>query len=479
MALLFWLGIQPLLDHFSRLLTLSKEASFTERLGFNRDALHLFLDFPILGTGLGTFSSIFSAYKTGTRQWFVDFLHNDVFQFVTENGVLGTILAVFLLWPLLKKLTRSFSAPLSRQQQAYSFSVLTALLAWGIHSFTEFNFHIPANVLAFLSCMMLTVNLKITPVSPPQKIWFLASPFLILTSCLIIFLGHHSHFQRQLQEGKNLKGLFLKKEHWDHLVEQHPFFAEGHYQKGTYYFYQWVKTRSISDLETSLLSLNRAILKSPTRAAFHLRSGMARYYYARNQTDKKDSWPIATQALSELHRGVEFDRSNSLFWYFYGYYQLRKYVDYWEYEAEATQASALSALATALYFQPRLSFKIFTNVNTLTHQYENLRQLVLELEKIKGPSPIKTQRWINLHKDLAGFIKKNSNSINVMRIHPADESEAIELLEEARFRKEKKNWLEARRRYEEVLLLNTSLSLKIAAHLGLAEIGELTWPENN
>jgi len=52
-------------------------------------------DFPVTGTGIGTFSSIFPKYRT--YEWKGDFLryaHCDYLQLISETGIIG---ALFIL----------------------------------------------------------------------------------------------------------------------------------------------------------------------------------------------------------------------------------------------------------------------------------------------------------------------------------------------------------------------------------------------
>jgi len=88
-----------------------ESVSWFARLDLWNSALKMIEDYPVFGTGLGTFKEAFERYQSprfGDR--YADYLHNDWLQIVCEAGLVGSLLAGSALIVLLVRLTRmSFS----------------------------------------------------------------------------------------------------------------------------------------------------------------------------------------------------------------------------------------------------------------------------------------------------------------------------------------------------------------------------------
>ena len=162
---LLWLGINPVLREIS---TLSKpRLSSTARLTVNKDTLNLIKDYPIFGTGLGTFAYIFPKYKSPSLKKFFSFAHNDYLQLISETGLIGfLILFLGLLAFFIKTLKE-----LSRRHDPYAVFLtvggLGSLFAILFHSLFDFNLHVGANSFLFffiLGLITVTVRLRFSPV---------------------------------------------------------------------------------------------------------------------------------------------------------------------------------------------------------------------------------------------------------------------------------------------------------------------------
>ena len=98
-----WLGHKEFLDRF-KMTSLEKilkmEGQDARRLMFYRDTIAMTQNYPVLGTGLGTFGSAFPRYRT--FDYTLDHLryaHNDYLQLTAEMGFVvgGMIVAAFLI----------------------------------------------------------------------------------------------------------------------------------------------------------------------------------------------------------------------------------------------------------------------------------------------------------------------------------------------------------------------------------------------
>ena len=142
-----WLGVGEILQRFSALQSL--EATAGKRASMRRDTFKIFLDHPVLGTGLGTLQIVFPPYESLYDGRIVKHTHNDYLEALAETGILGGIccfwfLAVLLVqsWRKWRDLSQSFAGSL----QLSGFVGCTGLL---VHSLVDFNLHIPSNALLF------------------------------------------------------------------------------------------------------------------------------------------------------------------------------------------------------------------------------------------------------------------------------------------------------------------------------------------
>ena len=120
-----------------------------------KDTLHIFLRFPLTGTGAGTFPEIFPVYRSFGTSTTYSQTHNEYLQQLSETGILMAFLLIALFDVLLSKLRRTLAAPLSRLvlMQTGAFS---ALLLLGLHNLVDFSFRIPA---VAVTSMILTALL--------------------------------------------------------------------------------------------------------------------------------------------------------------------------------------------------------------------------------------------------------------------------------------------------------------------------------
>lgn len=122
------------------------------------NVLRIIGDFPLWGSGLGTFASVYAAYeKTGSAELRLVHAHNDYLEYFSELGVPGGILffgAVFYM------IIVSFKAWKDRQNSGVKGIVLGGMISAIvilIHGLTDFNLHIPAIMFLFAVVLSLTM----------------------------------------------------------------------------------------------------------------------------------------------------------------------------------------------------------------------------------------------------------------------------------------------------------------------------------
>ena len=127
-----------------------REESVEQRQDAASHALNLINDFPLFGTGGGSFYESYVRYKNpGATIWF-DHAHNDYIELAADNGLIGLgLLGAFVLLSIgcgvVILVKRHSSLP-----RGMAFGGLMAMVALVIHSFVDFNLQLPANALTLM-----------------------------------------------------------------------------------------------------------------------------------------------------------------------------------------------------------------------------------------------------------------------------------------------------------------------------------------
>lgn len=149
-----WLGANRVLDRFSSYH--ADELTANRRVTMLKGTWHVFLAHSVIGCGLGTLVAVYPRYETYYDGKIVDHAHNDYVEALAETGIAGGIclLAFFLLWLSEARMR------LVREQTFFSKAIhaagVTACAGMAVHSFVDFNLHIPANGLVFLVMIALS-----------------------------------------------------------------------------------------------------------------------------------------------------------------------------------------------------------------------------------------------------------------------------------------------------------------------------------
>jgi len=140
-----WIGLDAVISRF-----FSVSESFEDRWKIWVNTFQIFKDFPIFGSGLGTFIQVFPMYRSFHILGLVTHSENDFLQLLSETGILGTGLLAVLFFFLLFKAFSGIRA-LSRLEPARYIALggLVGILALMFHSLVERNIQVPANALFY------------------------------------------------------------------------------------------------------------------------------------------------------------------------------------------------------------------------------------------------------------------------------------------------------------------------------------------
>ncbi|MBE0614417.1 MAG: O-antigen ligase family protein [Burkholderiales bacterium] len=113
-------------------------------------ALNMWKDYPVFGSGLGSFAAVFPRYSEDGTPASYTYAHNDYLQFGTETGALGLSLLGLMV-------AMSFAAALRAQylrrdplMRGLSFASIMGIIALMMHSAVDFNLQIPSNAMTFM-----------------------------------------------------------------------------------------------------------------------------------------------------------------------------------------------------------------------------------------------------------------------------------------------------------------------------------------
>jgi O-antigen ligase len=145
-----WFGFDQLVERLEQ-----TQPTQEARVWSNAYTIDYLKDFPLTGSGGGSFYGVFPNYQAPNLQGFHLHAHNDYLEFAVELGIPAALaLAAFVslaLWSAWR-VQRERHTPLYR---GAGFAVTMTVLWAAIHSTTDFNLQMPANALTFVTVLAL------------------------------------------------------------------------------------------------------------------------------------------------------------------------------------------------------------------------------------------------------------------------------------------------------------------------------------
>lgn len=146
---LVWIDVSPALMRWT-----SMEGDLqTGRAAIVHDSWRMFLQKPIAGWGLGAFSYVYPQFRSFYTDYFINQAHNDYVQILVETGIIGAAAMIWFIFALYRDSLRKLAVAAKRQSldggSNYRLAALTGCTGILVHSFVDFNLHIPANAALF------------------------------------------------------------------------------------------------------------------------------------------------------------------------------------------------------------------------------------------------------------------------------------------------------------------------------------------
>jgi O-antigen ligase len=146
--LVAWVGVSRAVRRF----TMAGEThiGFQKRIEMIRGTWRIFLDHPVVGTGMGTLETVYPRYETEYDGRVVNHTHNDYLEFLSDTGVVGGICGLAFLLLLLWGGFTNVRRAQNRLARAFHAGALVSCAGLMVHGLVDFNLHIPSNALLFI-----------------------------------------------------------------------------------------------------------------------------------------------------------------------------------------------------------------------------------------------------------------------------------------------------------------------------------------
>jgi O-antigen ligase len=149
-----WIGLDAVISRF-----FSVSEGFESRWKIWVNTSQIFRDFPIVGSGLGTFIQVFPVYRSFHILGLATHAENDFLQLLSEVGILGAGLLAALFFFLLFKASSGIRALTQREPGRYiGLGGMVGILALMFHSLVERNIQVPANAFLYTVIWAIVLN---------------------------------------------------------------------------------------------------------------------------------------------------------------------------------------------------------------------------------------------------------------------------------------------------------------------------------
>ena len=134
-----WAGAQATVSKFS----LSESDLLQGRLPAWHDTMHIVSDFPVFGSGMGTYGTAMLLYQTGDRTALYQQSHNDYVQLLAEGGLLVVIPAVWLIGLAAARIRRRLASADDPMRSWLRVGAIAGLAGIATQSLVDFTLQMP------------------------------------------------------------------------------------------------------------------------------------------------------------------------------------------------------------------------------------------------------------------------------------------------------------------------------------------------
>jgi len=187
-----WFGWGPVFERFEKIIDTRGDIS-EQRLRLWSDSVNIIRDFPVTGTGFGSYINIYPRYRTISGDAVADHAHNDYIELLSDGGIIGFLISLWFITAVLYKAFKTYLKRHDRYSIYIFLGCVTGITSMLMHSTTDFNLHIGANGLYFIFLFGLAVSAANTrlredlnPTYLEKKNFPAKLPFILLAVFLFV-----------------------------------------------------------------------------------------------------------------------------------------------------------------------------------------------------------------------------------------------------------------------------------------------------
>ena len=263
-----------------------KDSSLGGRSSLNAATSGIVRDHQLWGSGPGSWRWLYPQYRQPTVQDQPRYAHDDVLQLLADYGAAGFLLVLAALGCFFWQITRFTRPDEPAEQRAFLIGSATAVTAILIHSFVDFNLHIPAN--AFLVATLFGLTAAISDGDRPfrrrevntRRRIVLGAGLLVLAIVLALVSVLCCQTARLVTAGDDAREAREWADalrHYTNAIAFDSRFAEPHIGIGDIYRLQSAEAKWSAPVESrrlagqAVLSYQQALALNPRDAATFLR----------------------------------------------------------------------------------------------------------------------------------------------------------------------------------------------------------------
>jgi O-antigen ligase len=200
------------------------------RIDMAKASLRLAAAHPWVGCGLGAYADAIPPFKHGYGYTRTTHAESDVLEFLSEGGLLGLATLVLLAMSVLGGLGDRMTHGRDAFRKGIAAGAGAAAGALLVHSFFDFNLHIPANALVFGSLLGLAGSPRSSRVSPGGR-WAPAGMAFVLLG-LALACAWRADGALAIERALGTEDLGLRAENIGRVLAHHPYLANAFRERG-------------------------------------------------------------------------------------------------------------------------------------------------------------------------------------------------------------------------------------------------------
>jgi O-antigen ligase len=157
-----WFGFDQLVERLEQ-----TQPTQEARVWSNAYTIDYLTDFPLTGSGGGSFYGVFPNYQAPNLEGFHQHAHNDYLEFAVELGIPAALMLAAFVSLALWNAWRVQRERHTRLYRGAGFAVTMTVLWAAIHSATDFSLQMPANALTFVTILALAFVCRALPGKVP------------------------------------------------------------------------------------------------------------------------------------------------------------------------------------------------------------------------------------------------------------------------------------------------------------------------